>query len=166
MYGQSETWKICSEFPNYEVSNHGNLRHIHGEMRKFRYIKGYAYVCIRANGKYRNLRVHRLIAKEFIPNPENKPCVNHKNGKKEDNRIENLEWCTPSENELHKCRILGKKSIPPKIMKSIICVETQTCYPSVKSADESFDINYRHIGEVANGKRKTAGGLHWVWSAK
>lgn len=54
------------------------------------------------NYKIKNLRLHRLVWKYFIDNPENKPCINHKNGIKYDNNVNNLEWCTYSENELHK----------------------------------------------------------------
>lgn len=64
---------------------------------------------LRCTLKYKNVQVHRVVAKKYIPNPENKPCVNHKNGIKDDNRIENLEWVTYSENEQHSYDVLGKK---------------------------------------------------------
>jgi hypothetical protein len=102
-----------------------------------------------------------LIASAFIPNPENKPHINHKDGNKANNNVENLEWCTPSENERHKVNELGVKQTPPILLKSVICVETNCKYQSIKEAAEQMGVSRKHIGEAASGKRKTASGYHW-----
>lgn len=99
----------------YQISNDGRVKslsrkvnsRIGGRLVKERILKfrklptGYLYVAFNVSGKLKNSFVHRLVATAFIPNPENKPTVNHKNGDKEDNRIENLEWATQYENNLH-----------------------------------------------------------------
>lgn len=95
------------------VSNHKTQnRHLKEMILKQRLdSKGYLYVCLNDASKHipKNFRVHRLFAQSFIPNPEKKPDINHKNGVRNDNRFENLEWCTRSENVLHSRRVLGSK---------------------------------------------------------
>lgn len=63
--------------------------------------KGYLRVRLYIEGRRPTIKVHRAVAKAFIPNPENKPEVNHKDGNKENNRVDNLEWSTPGENTAH-----------------------------------------------------------------
>jgi hypothetical protein len=73
---------------------------------------GYARFGIYLNGKVKRFTVHRLVAAAFIENPEKKPCVNHKNGEKYDNNVENLEWVTFKENNHHAMHVLGRKFSP------------------------------------------------------
>lgn len=156
-----ERWQVSAEYPQYEVSDHGRIRHINGKPRKARTVSGYSYVCIRQDGKAHNVRLHRLIASAFVPNPDNKPHVNHKDGNKTNNAAHNLEWCTPSENERHKVNTLGIKQTPPLLQKAVVCVETNCTYPSIKEAAQAMNLNRKHIGEAAAGTRKTACGYHW-----
>lgn len=107
-----EVWKTIPEFPNYKASNLGRVKSIDrldtiGRPRKGKILspsfdqKKYHQVVVYKDGKPYTRKVHRLIALAFIPNPENKPEVNHKNLDSLDNSVGNLEWCTASENQKH-----------------------------------------------------------------
>lgn len=93
-----EEWKQINEYPNYEVSNLGNVRR---QTKKGYHLlkptpntKGYLRVTLAKNGKAKNFYIHRLVAGAFIPNDSNYPQVNHKDENKQNNNINNLEWCT------------------------------------------------------------------------
>ena len=101
-----EIWKDTVEFPDrFEVSNLGNIRNKKTKVLKKQVnsgsSKGYKAIIVSVNNKATNHSVHRMVAKAFIPNPEGKPQVNHKNSIRDDNRVENLEWVTVSENIQH-----------------------------------------------------------------
>lgn len=97
-----EIWKIVPWCVYYEVSDKGKIRSLRtGKI-----------ICIAPDGRYKRVELfgddfskrvslHRLVAQLFIPNPQNLPCINHKNGIKTDNRVVNLEWCTHSQNSFH-----------------------------------------------------------------
>ncbi len=89
----------------YQISNLGNVRSFKavskGGNLKPVYRKGYLTVTLRKNGVSKIHSIHRLIATAFIPNPDNLPCVNHKDGNKLNNDLSNLEWCTYSHNNKH-----------------------------------------------------------------
>lgn len=98
MVNKVEVWKPI-EGHNYEVSNHGKIRH----MNTMRIIKPEVHdnKYLRVKLNKRNYKVHRLVGLYFISNPENKPEINHKDGNKLNNHVDNLEWVTPKENTKH-----------------------------------------------------------------
>lgn len=103
-----EIWKSINNYPQYEVSNLGNIKSLGNEFsRKERILKkgtvksGYDIVVLIKDKKQKSTYVHRLVAEHFICNKSGKREVNHINGVKNDNRVCNLEWCTTSENAIH-----------------------------------------------------------------
>lgn len=91
----------------FKVGSYGNVKYLNMDKNRVLFKNTSGYTAFSKGNK--RFLVHRMVAIAFVPNPYNKPFVNHKNGIKSDNRKENLEWVTKQENELHSTRVLGNK---------------------------------------------------------
>lgn len=162
-----EEWKIIEEANGYEISNLGNVRNrITQKILKGRFSKsGYLQVSVKLNEtqKFSNKYIHRLVAIHWIENPENKKEVNHIDGNKENNTVENLEWVTPSENQKHRHLLGNGKTSQRKVGKfskeGILLKE----YNSIVEAAAAEGNPRVSIDNVLQGRRYTLKGFVWKY---
>ena len=137
-----------SQFDGYCVTDDGKVysKKTQRFLNQFPNHKGYLQVCLTIDGKKKTKRVHRLVAETFIANPENKPQVNHMDGNKRNNRVENLEWCTNSENQIHSYRVIGNENHGGGGGKTpVICVEENKMYCSASDAAKDKGVLVQNI---------------------
>jgi hypothetical protein len=186
MIYENEVWKDVAGYSGlYQISNLGRVKSTEKLHRigngayqprpeRIRVPRlntdGYYKLMLSKDGVKKMYAIHRLIAMAFIPNPESKPCINHKNGVKTDNRIENLEWCTYSENNFHKYRVLGYKDVKPvgkDHWKSMPVArlnehgETIETFDSITDAARKYGLSLGNLSRACKGIYKTSGGFKW-----
>ena len=150
-----EKWRILEgQFNNYAVSNIGNVKNIKtGKILKnFSTEEGYIKVSLCQNNKKATFPVHRLVALYFIPNKFSLPCVNHKDGNKHNNTVENLEWCSHSYNTCHAQNNGLKKDMHP--LKLIDLTDNSEYYfQSISQAANFIGVNKSNLSRAL--KRET-----------
>jgi hypothetical protein len=131
-------------FPNYYVTDKGEVYSSHKKsyLKQLKQNKGYLFVRLRINNITKVKTVHRLVAKAYLPNPKSKLQVNHINGDKTDNRLENLEWVSPKEN-INLYYSLNKK--PSGHTKFIIDTYTGIFYNSIAELAKLYNIKYPNL---------------------
>ena len=188
---EEEIWKKIDNFPNYSVSNLGKARNdITARMMKQCLKGGYYHCGFTNNSTRKSCKVHRIVALAFIPNPENKSDVNHKDKNKINNNISNLEWNTRKENNIHRCIDLEWNTRKENNIhrcidlncsnnknKRVLRIEKKTNeivekYNSIEDAGiwacSSYFTQNSHngrnsIGNCINGLSKTAYGYVWKY---
>lgn len=183
-----EVYKPIPGYPGYEVSNLGNVRsldrvvvrgnkplHVRGtKIIPCADYKGYLRLRLQFAGKRYTLRVHRAVAMAFLPNPNNLPQVNHKDGNKKNNCVENLEWCSNAENQRHSYHVLGRVS-PSKgrfgakhwASKQILQLKNGEIigrFYGTREAARITGIQRNGILRTLKGRAKSAGKCVWVYA--
>lgn len=156
----------------YEVSNYGNVRSLARKINrsstlmnirervltKSIYNTGYYYVALCGVGKPKKATIHKIVAKAFIPNPDNKPYINHIDGNKLNNYVDNLEWCSPKENNLHAretglARWAKGKDAPTS--REVINIKTGERFCSIRDAAKSSGLCEKYLSNnLRISKRK------------
>jgi len=175
-----EIWRTVIQYPNYEVSNLGRVRaksynyqatSIKGKkfsrFRKSKILNGcinhWGYVCVQIRGLDRKqVKVHRLVAITFIPNPENKRVVNHINGVKTDNCIDNLEWCTDSENQVHAVNIGLMMHGENKVNATLTNIQVKEIFENISSGRSTKMQEARKHNVSFQSIRQIMVGLTWT----
>ena len=155
-----------SEFDGYSVTDCGEVysKKTKRFLKQFPNHKGYLQVCLMVDGKKKTVKVHRLVAVAFVPNPDKKPQVNHKDGNKQNNHAKNLEWCTNSENQTHSYRVIGNENHGGGGGKTpVMCIETEKVYCSMSEAAKETGTYAQNINRVCRNGFGTAAGLHWKY---
>ena len=196
MSNNIEIWKpVVGWEDSYMVSSFGRVKSLFSNnervLKNVIASNGYSYVTLSANNERCMKTIHRLVCEAFLPNPENKPCIDHVNTIRSDNRVwvnedgsidydkSNLRWCTYSENmnnpltlkrksgDNHPKPMLGKYGKENHLSKPIIQFtldgELVRKWDCTRMVEQQLDIRHNNISKVLNGERKTAGGFKWEY---
>ena len=167
---------IIKGFENYSISDNGIVENIKTNKIKIGTSngagEGYLYVDLYNNGNKKRKFIHRLVAESFIPNPDNKRMVNHKDGNTKNNNVTNLEWVTPKENVEHAHKVLEKLSAykiannnKKKKIKQIelITGNVLKIFDSINEASRETNIPAPNIIEVLKKRQKRTKDFTWCY---
>lgn len=168
-----EIWKDVEGYEGlYQVSSEGRVKSLgNNKTRKEKILKnckdkdGYLYVLLCKEGKKKYFTIHRLVAKAFLSNPNNLLEVNHKDENKQNNCVENLEWCDCKYNINYGTRterFIKSKSIP--ILQFTKDGDFVRRWDGIRQVERELGINNRSICSCLKGKTKSAGNFRWCYA--
>ena len=165
---QGEEWVPVPDYENYHVSNFGRTKSFYNDQVKIlkpALNRQYLFVYLYKDGKGQNFRVHRLVAQLFVPNPSNKPQVNHIDGNKLNNHVSNLEWVTNSENMRHAVdtglQKVGEDCPDAKLtVEQVLYIRANPESLTCRQLAKLFSVDPMSISLIQRGKNwKQAGGI-------
>lgn len=161
MSSQVELWKKYPDIEEIEVSSFGRIRSVKGHY----YTNcpsdcGYLKANIPVGGKWNTKRVHRLVAQVFIPNPNNLPQVNHKDGDRTNNNVDNLEWCTASYNIQYREKF-GESLGHPVFAINLSTLEVSR-FRSQREAERTLGVSQGNVSDVIKGELEQTDGYWFV----
>ena len=178
---EKEVWKDVVGYEGfYQVSNLGRVRSvdrlINGRyaghktkvkgkiLNTFTSKTGYVRVALHINKKVNKFSVHRLVAQAFIPNQDNKPQVNHKDEKRDNNNVNNLEWVTAKDNSNYGTRPKKISEIKSKPVISVSAGGLMRWFKSATEAANTLNVQNKNITKVLYGERRQTGGYNFFFS--
>ena len=171
----TEIWKDIKGYEGlYQISNFGNVMSLnYNREKRSQVLKtltdsgGYKYVSLSKRATKTPKLIHRLVAESFIVNPDNRPEVNHIDGDKSNNRVDNLEWCTPSENVQHAEK-MGLKNNRYKVAIYQYDLNGRFIreWNSISEAANFYGLYGQNISKCCKKKCKTIGGYIWEYKNK
>ena len=162
----NEIWKDVSGYDVvYQISNLGRLKRVFKNGAEHFLVgvrdkDGYVKVILSKSQNKKHFRLHRLVAEAFIPNPTDKPVVNHKDKNTQNNKVTNLEWVTVSENVIHGY-LTGRNVHKRAVAQYTRDMELISLWDSMREASKQLGISEHNICSCCNGKLKTSGGYIW-----
>ena len=162
-------WKniiINNEKTNYSISSEGQVRNdLTNRILKQQIQNGYCHCTLSINKKPKRCRVHRLVAIAFLDNPEKKEFVNHKDGNRQNNKVDNLEWVTPSENTKHAIQTgLTTSGRKRAVVQYSLEGKQMMVFNSLADAERETGVLNSKISLACQKKRRTAGDYQWRYA--
>lgn len=170
-----EEWKQVKDHPKYSISNYGRVRNTETGKILTPNIRSKTshYLYVNFSYGYKNLvkkNIHRLVAEAFVPNPDNKPEVNHIDGNKQNNMVDNLEWVTTSENALHAYSMGLRHTKPNNTLSAIDAtrkpvrnITTGEVFKSLVDAANAIGGKSGGVSKCVTGKRKQYKGMRFEY---